>query len=439
MRSHFSARGPLMMKTLFDTRGLFEHNLRAMFARDCAALGLYGGLSAGSVNPSAHSLAQIAQCSPRRENRSGLIYPQADMAPRAGVVKRASHGWRRLPSMRLGVAVVAVLALPFSASAAAPQPLSPTAVVVARDGGKVFVACATAGAVVVLDSRGATLQQIKMPGPPSGLALSADGGRLAVTCAAPQSTVCIVDLARGAIVAQFTAGHTATAPVFSPDGGTLYVSNRFNHDATLCFQTWQSCSSCHSHDGRVDGLNWDLLNDGIGNPKNAKSLVWAHQTPPAMSTGVRATAEVAVRAGIRHSLFAVLPDEVPEAIDEYLKSLAPAPSPYLENGTLSRSAQRGKRIFEDPKVACASCHPPGLFTDLQKYDVGTRRQRDGAGTLFDTPTLVELWRSAPYLHDGSARTIPDVLIQQNPRDKHGATSHLTEQQINDLATYVLSL
>ncbi|MDP1716950.1 MAG: hypothetical protein Q8L40_02640, partial [Burkholderiales bacterium] len=40
----------------------------------------------------------------------------------------------------------------------------------------------------------------------------------------------------------------------------------FFHDATVCFQQWQSCASCHPGDARVDGLNWDLLNDGMGNP-----------------------------------------------------------------------------------------------------------------------------------------------------------------------------
>ena len=52
------------------------------------------------------------------------------------------------------------------------------------------------------------------------------------------------------------------------------------NDATICFQGWQACSSCHSHDARVDGLNWDNLNDGIGNPKNAKSLLQCFETPP---------------------------------------------------------------------------------------------------------------------------------------------------------------
>ena len=66
------------------------------------------------------------------------------------------------------------------------------------------------------------------------------------------------------------------------------------HDARICFQQWQSCATCHP-DGRIDGLNWDLTNDGLGNPKNTKSLLLAHATPPAMWTGVRTSADEAVR------------------------------------------------------------------------------------------------------------------------------------------------
>jgi YVTN family beta-propeller protein len=211
------------------------------------------------------------------------------------------------------------------------------------------------------------------------------------------------------------------------------------HDATICFQGWQSCSSCHPGQARVDGLNWDLLNDGIGNPKNTKSLLLARQTPPAMSMGVRETAETAVRAGIRHILFTVQPEEVPAAIDAYLKSLKPLPSPGLVNGRLSDSARRGEKLFKDRKAGCATCHPPGLLTDLKTYDVGTRGRFDQPTDRFDTPTLVEVWRTAPYLHDGSAATIRDVLTTGNPRDEHGKTSHLTPRQLDDLTAYVLSL
>jgi len=210
------------------------------------------------------------------------------------------------------------------------------------------------------------------------------------------------------------------------------------NDARICFQGWQSCASCHSSDGRVDGRNWDLLNDGIGNPKNTHSLLLSHRTPPAMSEGVRDTAEAAVRAGIRNILFSTQPEEVAGAMDDYLKLLKPVPSPHRIHGRLSASAQRGKRLFEDPRIGCAACHPPGLFTSLRSYDVGTRCACDHTG-VFDTPSLIELWRTAPYLHDGSAATVNDVLTTRNPHDEHGSTSHLTPAQVADLANYVLSL
>lgn len=204
------------------------------------------------------------------------------------------------------------------------------------------------------------------------------------------------------------------------------------HDATLCFQHWQSCATCHPGEARVDALTWDLLNDGLGNPKKTKSLLLTHRTPPAMSMGVRESGEQAVRAGFRKILFTVQPEETAVAIDEYLKALKPVPSPHLENGALSKAARRGKKVFESAKVACVSCHPKGLLTDMQTYDVGT-------GGRFDTPTLVETWRTAPYLHDGSARTIQEVLTTGNHGDQHGRTSHLSPQEIEDLAAYVLSL
>jgi len=208
------------------------------------------------------------------------------------------------------------------------------------------------------------------------------------------------------------------------------------NDASLCFQQWQSCASCHPGGGRADALNWDLLNDGIGNPKNTKSLLLAHETPPAMITGARDGAETAVRSGIKHILFATCPEEDAIAIDEYLKSLKPVASLYLVRGKLSRSAQRGRKVFG--KAGCASCHKGPLYTDLQKYDVGTGKGLD-KDVEFDTPTLVEIWRTAPYLYDGRAATMKEVLTTHNPGDKHGRTSNLTDNEINVLARFVLSL
>jgi len=211
------------------------------------------------------------------------------------------------------------------------------------------------------------------------------------------------------------------------------------NDASLCFQGWQSCASCHDDDGRVDGLNWDLLNDGIGNPKDTKSLVLSHRTPPVMSLGVRSSAEIAVRSGIQNSLGATLPAEVPAAMDAWLKSLEPGPSPRLVQGKLSEAARRGEKIFKNAEIGCSGCHEGELLTDLQSYNVGTRNEYDREDRVFDTPTLHELWRTAPYLHDGSAATLRDVLTTRNPKDEHGKTSHLSPRDLDDLIEYVLSL
>jgi len=211
------------------------------------------------------------------------------------------------------------------------------------------------------------------------------------------------------------------------------------NDATMCFQGWQSCASCHSSDARVDGLNWDNLNDGIGNPKNSKSLLLAHQTPPSMWLGVRSNAYVSVRAGIRNSMFTVRPEEDAVALDEYLKSLKPIPSPHLVKGKLSPAAQRGKKVFFDETVGCADCHKGVLFTDMKFHDVGTVGKFDKPMDRFDTPSLTEVWRSGPYLHDGRAATIQDIFTRFQREDKHGNTSYLTPKQLDDLVEYVLSL
>jgi cytochrome c peroxidase len=206
-------------------------------------------------------------------------------------------------------------------------------------------------------------------------------------------------------------------------------------DASICYLKWQSCASCHP-DGRADALNWDLMNDGVGNPKNSKSMVASHQTPPAMIKGVRATAEVAVRSGLTHILFTDRPEEEALAIDAYLKSLKPIPSPHLENGELSAKAERGKKLFHSKRVACARCHPAPLFTDMRIHRMGRTPSRYFPN-LFDTPTLLEVWRTAPYLHDGQYSTVKELLLE----GRHGLRQNmgLSDSEAEDLAEYVLSL
>ena len=214
------------------------------------------------------------------------------------------------------------------------------------------------------------------------------------------------------------------------------------HDASICYQGWESCSSCHPGGGRVDALNWDLASEGPGHPKNTKSLLLADKIEPLPGTKKGAPSmgdnmESAVRVAIKTLLFTNLPENVASDMDEYIKSLEPVPSPYLVHGALSPAAQRGKLIFS--QANCVNCHVPGLFCDQRVHDVGTLTRYDTT-PLLRTPTLMEAWRSAPYLHMGSAATIRDVLTDCNPRDgRHGDVADLSNHQIDDLCAYVLSL
>ena len=159
---------------------------------------------------------------------------------------------------------------------------------------------------------------------------------------------------------------------------------------------------------------------------------------PSMSRGVRPSAEAAVRSGLAHILFADQPEADAAAIDEYLRSLELVPSPHLADGRLSPAAERGKRLFESDEVGCAKCHPSPLYTDLLQHDVGTQSSYDHHAR-FDTPTLVECWRTAPYLHDGRYRTIKELIVEGRHGATRGNVDELDERQVDDLAEFVLSL
>jgi DNA-binding beta-propeller fold protein YncE/mono/diheme cytochrome c family protein len=225
------------------------------------------------------------------------------------------------------------------------------------------------------------------------------------------------------------------APASPPPDDIARRGERLFHDASSCFQHWQSCITCHPG-VRADALNWDLLNDGIGNPKQTKSMLFALETPPAMITGIRPNAETAIRAGLRHIQFTVRPEKDARAIEAFLRTLKPVPSPALVDGKLSESARRGKAVFET--AGCIHCHSGPRFTDQKLHDIGLGRDRE-MGMEYDTPTLREVWRTAPYLYDGRAATLEEVIGKFNPRDQHGKTSRLTKEERRDLAEYLRSL
>ena len=98
----------------------------------------------------------------------------------------------------------------------------------------------------------------------------------------------------------------------------------------------------------------------------------------------------------------------------------------------------GKRLFASDRVGCHKCHPPPLYTDRKVHKVGTKSP-PGYSDRFDTPTLVEAWRTAPYLHGGRYVTIKELIAKGKHGKSRGRIDKLSEQEIDDLAEFVLSL
>jgi cytochrome c peroxidase len=128
-------------------------------------------------------------------------------------------------------------------------------------------------------------------------------------------------------------------------------------------------------------------------------------------------------------------DSVMTPMGEFLKRLKPLPSPHLVKGRLSESAVRGRMVYYSGKTDCRGCHPAPLFTSLQMHTSIVDDQWD-ASTNFDTPSILEAWRTAPWDHIGTTTDFETLLT--NSRHSNCA-SKLTESELRDLMEYVLSL
>ncbi len=267
-------------------------------------------------------------------------------------------------------------------------------------------------------------ERIKLAGNgPRKMAVSQDGSRIYIPTYF-SDTLNIFDAAAGK-----TGG--IAAMVENRRESDAQAGERIFNDAAYCFQNWQSCNGCHPGEARSDGMNWDLMNDGIGNSKNCKSLLYSHVTAPSMISGIRADAETAVRKGFTHIQFHDIPEEMAEKVDTYLKGLKAVPSPYLVDGQLSEKAKEGRRIFE--KLKCGECHNGEYYTDLQMHRIGEDIEFEKG---WDTPALREVWRTAPYLFDGRAATMKEVFEVH----RHGIEGKkVSAKDIDALVEYVNSL
>ena len=236
-------------------------------------------------------------------------------------------------------------------------------------------------------------------------------------------------------------------------------------DTRMSRNGYISCAACHL-DGFEDGRVWDFTDRGEG-LRNTTSLLGRRGTGQGrlhwsanfdeiqdFENDIRFAfggqgfmSEVDFASGTRGRTLgdrkAGLSTEL-DAIAEYVASLTEVhPSPYrTQSGTLTESAWSGRTYFMS--LGCPRCHQGADFTDSASgalHDVGTIAASSGkrlGATLegIDTPTLRGVWETAPYLHDGSAATLLDVLTTANRDDRHGATSMLPPGALTSLVDYL---
>jgi YVTN family beta-propeller protein len=219
---------------------------------------------------------------------------------------------------------------------------------------------------------------------------------------------------------------------------------------------WISCASCHP-DGQPDGRTWHNP-EGLRNTQWLAGLAWTHPIHWSADRDEVQDFEHTIRGPLMQGRGLIRGDVQKDlgppnkglsadldALAAYTNSHALPLSPHAKGG-LSAAAERGREIFFSAETRCAACHSGPLYTDssvrgLPMHDVGTGGDDPGEklGPRYDTPTLLGVYRTAPYLHHGRAATLADVLTTHNRGDRHGKTSHLTAAQIDDLVEFLKAL
>jgi YVTN family beta-propeller protein len=257
-------------------------------------------------------------------------------------------------------------------------------------------------------------------------------------------TISVIDTANNTIV------KTITITQIPLDAQLLRGKVLFNQaDAPTMSDDAVSCAMCH-FDGGMDGRTWINFRSG---PRNTPVLGGSADLPPYNWAGDMDELHDTIEDQIRYVMlgdglidgdFDATMDTQDagrsadlDALTAYVASLESWPSPYRnDDGSLTDSAQRGMDLFMSGSPGC-SCHAPPLYTDLQQHNIPGVVFSLEVLEDFDTPTLRGLWASAPYMHDGVAQTLEELLTRTDP--VHSVAGDLTEQQLQDLIAFLLSL
>ncbi len=330
-----------------------------------------------------------------------------------------------------------------------------------------FVALETSREVAVVNAYGrAEMFRIQTGRAPQGLVVSPDGRRLFVSNFMDRS-VTVFDLGDLMDRASNTAPLLATMSSIGTEklSSTVLRGKQLFYDARdtrLSRDAYISCAACHNSGGQ-DGRVWDLtgFGEGLRNTTSLEGRAAGHgflhwssnfdelqdfegqirnlsggtglMTDAQFNTGTRNQPLGDPKAGVSTDL---------DALAAYVASLNTfAVSPYRNNdGTLTAQGQAGRLVFAAKN--CAACHAGTNFTNSLNAstlkDIGTIKPSSGqrlAGPLpgIDPPTLRDVFRTAPWLHDGSAGTIQQAI------QMHNNVSLMTATELDDVAAYLLQI
>jgi len=216
------------------------------------------------------------------------------------------------------------------------------------------------------------------------------------------------------------------------NGGTISLASDSRFDTGFAMFHMNTgggiaCTSCHPEAGE-DGHTWNF---SVG-PRRSQTLEGgaSARAPFHWSGDLHSFDELVDEVMLRRmSLNAYVSPEQRAALSTWLDSVPRAPT---ADDLDAAAVERGRALFNDEVVGCATCHAGADFSDRLPHDVGT-------GGSFITPSLVDVNMRAPLFHDGCAVSLAGRFGPCGGGDKHGITSKLSRADEADLVAYMQSL
>ncbi len=263
---------------------------------------------------------------------------------------------------------------------------------------------------------------------PNGLTVDPDDGHVLVYCSLDRSVVRLsgdpASPNAPTVVAQ--SGELAMSRL-SPEAQRGRELFRRGNAGEISSFGAMSCTSCHPN-VRADGLSWRLQGKNLQTPLLAGRI--HEEAAPFKWDGKDTDIRSSLTNTVQRLGGTGISQRQAGELAAFLDSVEAPRTPTVDD---AKAVARGKALFEGEITGCASCHNGTLLTDQNQYDLDT-----DLGDV-DTPSLVGLAVSAPYYHDGSARTLGAMLRGNANVHGMGRISKLTDPQIDDLVQYLETL